>query len=53
MPPTDPGPRTAYKENAVSEPAEAIEAFEEKESSDAVDLEEGGREPRINPASEP
>ena len=52
MPPTDPGPRTAYKDDGVSEPSETIEAFEEKEGSDAFDPEQGGRESRIKPDPE-
>jgi hypothetical protein len=43
----------AYREDAMSEPSETIDAFEEKESGDAFDPEEGGREPRIDPAPEP
>ena len=39
----------AYGEDAMSEPGETIEAFEEKDGNDAVDLEEGGREHGINP----
>ena len=44
--------RMACGEDAVSEPGETIEAFEENDGHDAIDLEDGGRVSSINPDSD-